>query len=131
MTHKLLPAVLILIIFIQTVSGALRVGRAPDGAYCGNYSHGLVTGRISLGSLPDTFDIKLNVFGGDYYCQNERYKYDEKTNTMTVPDSNNPNDCLGKMLVQNKLTLTVQYFPKEDALELNLGIAKILLTQCG
>ncbi|ORC87822.1 uncharacterized protein TM35_000202310 [Trypanosoma theileri] len=131
MARKFFTAVLILLLFLQTVNGAIVVGRVPDGAYCGNYSYGLVTGRISLGSLPNTFDIALTVFGDDYNCKNERYKYDEKTNKMEVPDSNNPNDCLGKLLVQNKLTLSVQYYPKEDELELDLGIAKIMLTQCG
>ncbi|KEG13842.1 hypothetical protein DQ04_00751020 [Trypanosoma grayi] len=108
----------------------VSVNRHPAGVYCGEYSLGLVKGRITAGQTPDTFDIWLDAFGEKYNCKDEKYIYNERTNHMDVVGATDPNDCLGKLLVQNGLPLTVVYFPREDTLELDLGIAKVDLSQC-
>ncbi|RNF01865.1 uncharacterized protein Tco025E_08541 [Trypanosoma conorhini] len=120
---------LCLLLITQPAVGRIDVARRPAGSYCGDYL-GVVKGRISTGAARDTFDIWLDAFGDKYSCKKEKYTFDERTNQMTVVGATDPKDCLGKILIKNGLSLTVSYSPKEDVLDLDLGIVRLQLTAC-
>ncbi|CAD2221743.1 hypothetical protein AGDE_05564 [Angomonas deanei] len=104
--------------------------RLPDGHYCGTYSFGLVKGEFNTTSGSTFFDLSLEAFGDTAECKNEKYIYDPATHKAVVVGATDPNDCLGKLLSDNKLTLEVLFNPEADIVTLDLGITKIDCPKC-
>ncbi|ESL09138.1 hypothetical protein TRSC58_03148 [Trypanosoma rangeli SC58] len=117
------------VLIAQPSVGRISVVRRPEGAYCGDYIN-LVKGRIFADAVSEQFDIWLDVFSEKYTCKNEKYIFDERTKQMTIVGATDPKDCLGKVLLDNGLSLAVSYAENENALYLDLGLVNIKLSAC-
>ncbi|KAG8346183.1 hypothetical protein ERJ75_000056800 [Trypanosoma vivax] len=118
------------VLFIDSLFGGISHSNSyPNGEYCGDYL-GILKGRISIGLVPGKFDLYLNFSGKETQCMGEEYSYDEKTNVLDIKGAEDKNDCLGKMLHDNRLTLSVRYAPDADKLVLDFGIAVVELKKC-
>ncbi|RNF10215.1 hypothetical protein TraAM80_01654 [Trypanosoma rangeli] len=121
--------VLCFILIAQPSVGVINAARRPEGAYCGDYI-GMVKGRILASAASEKFDILLDIFHEKYSCKNEKYTFDERTKQITIIGATDPKDCLGKVLVDNGLSLAVSYAENENTLYLDLGIVGIKLAAC-
>lgn len=104
--------------------------RVPNGTYCGNYASGLVEGNVTTKAGSDTFDMHLHGLGMELNCENEKFIYDPKTHHAVVAGATDPNDCIGKVITENKLSLDVLYDPAKDVITLDVGITKIACKKC-
>lgn len=133
MTHyRFKVATLLFVVVLSATFGrSLSVSeRLPDGTYCGEYSNGAVQGRLRTKKGADTFDLFLIAFGDRVTCKNEKYIYDPNTHTAVVPGATDPNDCLGRVLLDNDLTLAVSYDPQKDVMTLVLEAIVIECKKC-
>lgn len=101
---------------------------SPSGTYCGSYSFGLVKGKVNFGA--STFDISFDGLGAHVHCPAVPYLFHADTNVVEVPSATNKADCLGSVLVDNDLSLTVKYNPAEDSTLIDLQVASLTAHRC-
>ncbi|EAN90210.1 hypothetical protein C3747_23g983c [Trypanosoma cruzi] len=120
---------LICLLAAHSAAGIFIVDSRPSGDYCGGYMS-LVNGRITVHPTTSEFDISLDVFGEKYLCKEEKYSYNETTGQMFLDGVNDPDDCLGTILRDNGLKLSVTYLQGEDAILLDFDVVTVKLSRC-
>lgn len=90
----------------------------------------MVVGKLDIKPSTSTTDIYLKGFGSETTCNDEKYTYDPKTHHAVLVGATDPQDCIGKMLHDNHLSLDITYNPAKDIILLDIKIAKIECTKC-
>ena len=88
--------IIISLLVAHTISN-LQSNNLPNGDFCGNiFGNSL---KVSLNSTTNMSDISANIFGTNYQCLNESYKYNITDKSINMPS--NQSDCLNKVLNEN------------------------------
>jgi hypothetical protein len=116
-------------VLLSTLTATNAEVRGPHGTYCGSYSFGLVTGKVTFDDAAKTFDLTFDGLGAHVRCGHEAYSM-EADGTLIIPGVSSPDNCLGSVLESNGLSLDALYHSNDDAVDLDLGLASLTASKC-
>jgi len=115
----------------KSKSHRVRVAGPPKGAFCGGVD-GILTLRVTITDAA-WINATASLFGMNFGCYKEAWKFDGTTNKIILPGLSDPKDCIGKIINDQGVdpdSVTITYDPDADSVAIQANLGELELDQC-